>query len=375
VTGRLLATFALLLALGGAGASAQTGANRTPYAIGVTFPLTGPLAEITSEYIPALQLAVAHVNAAGGVNGHPLRLVMEDTQGTPQGGIAAMRKLVQVDGVQAIVTIYTNVVTAQIPLADELKVPIMATVETDVMTRGQYSFGNAPTITDIGPFFGRFWKAKHVGRIFALLGDNAWGHSVAPEARREATAAGATYDEAFLDLNAADYRGVIARVKDFNPDGVFVSAQGTAVETTAIRQVRELGLTTQIYVAANVYGSNNYRAALGPYAEGIIFGGLYVDPSRPTPFLRDYRAREHHDPVYPAAENYDEIRLYAAALVGTPYNGAAIRDALLAGRSAPSAFGGTVAMRPNHYTTIAGLGLFQVRRGKLVTIFGGPTAR
>src|SRR5277367_3613590 len=91
-------------ALGPIAASAQQ-AKGEPYKIGVTYPLTGPLAVNTPAVLAGAQIAVADINRAGGVKGHPLVLAVEDTQGTPQGGVTAMRKLVQVDGVQAIITI------------------------------------------------------------------------------------------------------------------------------------------------------------------------------------------------------------------------------------------------------------------------------
>src|SRR5580692_4265040 len=112
------------------GTSVSLAQPANPYKLGMTYPLTGPQAAIAAEYVPAVQLAIADVNRHGGVKGHPLQLVTEDSQGSPQAGVAAMRKLVQVDGVQAIMTIYTNVVTAQIPLAEQLKVPILAPVQS-----------------------------------------------------------------------------------------------------------------------------------------------------------------------------------------------------------------------------------------------------
>src|ERR1700722_3601410 len=97
--------------------------NSGSYAIGATFPLTGPFAAISGEFLKGAQIAIEDVNAAGGVGGRKLQLITEDSQASPQGGIAAMRKLAQVDGAQAILTAFTNVVVAQIPLADEIKVP------------------------------------------------------------------------------------------------------------------------------------------------------------------------------------------------------------------------------------------------------------
>src|SRR5580700_1656717 len=89
--------------------AAAAQAKLEPYKIGVTYPLTGPLAVNTPAVLAGAQLAVADINRSGGVKGHPLVLAVEDSLGNPQGGVTAMRKLVQVDGVQAIITIFTNI--------------------------------------------------------------------------------------------------------------------------------------------------------------------------------------------------------------------------------------------------------------------------
>lgn len=96
---RAIGLLVAILSLLGASGLAQT-VGTEPYKIGVTFPLTGPLTTSGTQYVPAAEVAVSHVNRAGGIHGHPLQLVVEDSLGTPEGGIAAMRKLVQVDGVQ-----------------------------------------------------------------------------------------------------------------------------------------------------------------------------------------------------------------------------------------------------------------------------------
>jgi branched-chain amino acid transport system substrate-binding protein len=353
-------------------ALAQT-AHGTPYKIGLTYPLTGPLAQITGEFIPAAELAAADLNRHGGIKGRPVQLDVEDTQATPQGGIAALRKLVQVDGVQAVMTIYTNVATAQIPLADQLKVPIIAPVEAPgVMSAGQYSFAHAVGFADVGPLLTRYWKQVRAKRIFAFLGNNGYGHTVAPAVRDAVRGSGADYDEAFVDLDATDYRGSVVRAKEYNPDQIIISVQGGAPETSIVRQCRELGITCQLVNPSDFYQSKSWREGAGPYAEGMIFGGLYVNPAISRDFIRGYRAKVGSDPVYGAAEVYNMVKIMAYAIGKAGYNGEAIRSALLNLRGVPSVFGGTLEMRPNHYTKISAIGLFRVRAGNLVPI---PLAR
>ena len=54
-----------------------------PYNIGVTYPLSGPQGAWGQILVPSIEIGVQHVNAAGGVNGRPLALILEDSKGNP----------------------------------------------------------------------------------------------------------------------------------------------------------------------------------------------------------------------------------------------------------------------------------------------------
>ena len=120
---------AIVLGLPAMRAALAQQASGAPYKIGVTYPLSGPQGAWGQLIVPAIEIAAQHVNEAGGVNGRPLALVVEDSKGNPEGAIPAMRKVVQVDGVQVIMTIFTNVVSAQMPLSQQFKVPLISPVE------------------------------------------------------------------------------------------------------------------------------------------------------------------------------------------------------------------------------------------------------
>ncbi len=366
---------AVLSTLAAAAAAAPLrGAAQTlaPYKIGMTFPLTGPLASVSTEYVPGAQLAAADINRAGGVKGHPIQIVVEDTQSTPQGGVAAMRKLVQVDGVQAIITIYTNVVTAQMPLSDELHVPTLSNILTPgLVSRSQFSFVHQATMESVGPVLARYWRSQHVKRVFAFFSDNAFGQQFSPLARATAQAAGADYNPAFLDLTTSDYRGIAVRAKEFDPDVIFVAAQGGQAETTAIRQIREVGVKAPMYNAAVFFQERSWREAVGAYSEGMYFAGVAVPDGIAHAFIAAYRAKTGYNPDYNAAQLYDMVQMYAAAIAKGGYSGQAIRDAIVTSTGVPSVFGGTITMGPNHYTVTSSVGLWQVRGGRLVRVSGG----
>jgi branched-chain amino acid transport system substrate-binding protein len=349
------------------GVASAAPASGTPYKIGVTFPLSGPLATLITNARGGPELAVEQINAAGGVNGHPLELVYEDTQGTPEGGIAAMRKLVQVNGVQAVLTIFTNVVTAQMPLADALKVPTMSTVESPgLVTKSQFSFAHTQTINTEAPLLAKYWKAAGYKKLYAFIGNNAYGQLIEPTVKKVANDLGMEYAESFIDLNQTDYRGVIAKARDFNPDMVFVSAQGSSAETAVIRQIRELDITAPIYDPGNYFYDRSWRAAVGPYVNGMYFVGLNMDSRINPAFVEAFKKKNGQSPTYIAAELYDIIKIYAYAIGKVGYNGVAIRDVIANLNGLPSVFGGKIQMGADHYSISSTMDVWNVRGGELL---------
>jgi branched-chain amino acid transport system substrate-binding protein len=363
---RFLGTTSALLVARGTPALAQT---REPYKIGMTWPLTGPLASSGLEYMPGAEVGIAHINRAGGINGHALQLVVEDSQGTPQGGVAAMRKLVQVDGCQAIVTLYTNVVAAQIPLADQLKVPIIGNIQTPgLMSRSQYTYSHAETLPATGALFREYWKNHRFKRIFAFLPNNALGPVFSGIFKSATSAAGSEYGEVMFNYGDNDYRGLVVRAKDFNPDGVMVAAPGGLDDTVIIKQLREAGVNVQLFVPGNFIEEPAWRAGVGSYLEGIVMAGLVIDPKQGKQFTDDYRIKTGRTPSPITAEVYDVIRMLGVAIAKGGYSGDAIAKQLAVLKGVPSVLGGTITMDAEHYSVPETDSLRQVRNGKLLTV-------
>ena len=96
------AALALLMSLASGGPwSAQ--AQGTAVRIGIIAPLTGPSADFGTSVQQGAQLAAAEINAAGGVLGRPLELVVKDDRGDPAAGLAAATSLVTEGNVVATI--------------------------------------------------------------------------------------------------------------------------------------------------------------------------------------------------------------------------------------------------------------------------------
>jgi branched-chain amino acid transport system substrate-binding protein len=102
---RAIAALMLLVPLAvtdvGEGARAQDEAE--PLRIAVLFPFTGDLSDFGQPFLQAAELAVNQINAAGGVNGQPIELVQGDSATSPQQAVEEARRLIELEGVSAIV--------------------------------------------------------------------------------------------------------------------------------------------------------------------------------------------------------------------------------------------------------------------------------
>ena len=79
-----------------------------PAVIGSISPLTGTNAIQGQDMKRGEELALEQINAAGGVLGQPLKIIFEDTESSPKGGMDAVHKLVEINKVPLILGAYSS---------------------------------------------------------------------------------------------------------------------------------------------------------------------------------------------------------------------------------------------------------------------------
>lgn len=110
---------ALTTALAASLAAAYPAAAQDAYVVGLSGALTGPAAATYAPVIEALRAYVDHVNAKGGVNGKPIRLVIADNQGEPSKAAADAKKLIAQDKV--LILINSSLSSTYAPIIAESK--------------------------------------------------------------------------------------------------------------------------------------------------------------------------------------------------------------------------------------------------------------
>lgn len=140
----LLAATAALLAFG-AHAQPVQGVTDTEILIGSITDLSGPVASVGGPHRDGMILAVDDINAAGGIHGRKIRLVVEDSGYDPKKGVLAAQKLLTQDKVFALIgTLGSAMVQATSPAALERNVPTlfpMASTEASFTPHSPLKFG------------------------------------------------------------------------------------------------------------------------------------------------------------------------------------------------------------------------------------------
>jgi ABC-type branched-subunit amino acid transport system substrate-binding protein len=101
----LVLTAALLLPAIAVVSSMSTSAQGDvePLKVGVLMPFTGDLSDFGPGLFAAAELAAIQINEAGGVNGQPIEVVQGDDGTAPQQAVEEARRLVEIEGVSAII--------------------------------------------------------------------------------------------------------------------------------------------------------------------------------------------------------------------------------------------------------------------------------
>ncbi|TGV11462.1 amino acid ABC transporter substrate-binding protein [Mesorhizobium sp. M8A.F.Ca.ET.173.01.1.1] len=132
LTRRMLLKTGVALGLMPGVAFAQSGGS---IKIGSLTPLTGSGASYGGRMRDAIAAVIGAVNEVGGLDGRQLVLVSEDDQTSPESGVRAARKLIDVDQVVAIAGVWASSVTTAIaPLCWESKTMLLCTSAANSIT-------------------------------------------------------------------------------------------------------------------------------------------------------------------------------------------------------------------------------------------------
>lgn len=312
-----------------------------PIKIGGLAPLSTPGTVVGGEAMrDAMLLAERDINAAGGVLGCKIEVVIADTEGLPEKATAVMEKLITQDGVVAVGGAYhSSVGVASKDVANARKIPVVfAETWNDTITGDKQKF-----IFRIAPLSswasGVIWKwaslTPGVKKVVIVTENTDYGIPAAQETTKGLESKGIKSATFSVDIGTQDFAGIVERIKAEKPDYIVCIVTGEAAFNFT-QQAADAGIGPQDVPFLTGQDGLESRA----YWENVPDGNLAflnrigvpetMYNAQAKKFAADYKAKTGKEGVESyALEAYDSIGVLAQAIreAGST-DGDAIVDAL-----------------------------------------------
>lgn len=309
-------------------AKAQTqGVSDTEILIGSHIDLSGPAAPGMPMLRNGMQLRIDEVNAAGGVHGRKIKLLVEDNGSQPQMAVRAVQKLVKSDNVFALLNSFgSGANAATVKAATDAGVLVFAPWAASGII--QKVSGNSPllfttvqnydTTTNNGVSWAvKNWKAQKVGFIYqeGPLGDLVKAGLVESLKNSSATLAA----EASTKAGDIDFSSQVAKMKAANVDMIFMASilRDTVGVMSEVKKLNwsDVKVLTALPGRSSIVAKTGKESVEGLYGIG---GWKLHDPETTEPaakkFLADFKQKFNMDADENAANSYSYTSWFIAGL-------------------------------------------------------------
>jgi branched-chain amino acid transport system substrate-binding protein len=322
--------------------------------IGVFMSTTGSTANFGISSVNGIKLAADEINAAGGINGKQVELLVQDDRSDASEAATIVTKFVTQDQVHGIIgEVASSRSIAAAPIAQNAKIPMLTPSSTDpeVTKKGNFIFRSCFIDPYQGAAIAQF-AAKTLGaKTAAIMVDRKNDYSTGLEKVISETftkfggkiVATQSYQEGDQDFNAQ-----LTSLKGSNPEVLFVPGYYNDVGLIA-KQARDKGITVPL-IGGDGWDSEQLYKIGGTALNGSYFTNHYspydTDP-KVVKFVNDYKAKYGSIPDALAATAYDAARImFDAVKRSKSLTGPDIRDALAATKDYPGVTG-TVTFNEN----------------------------
>ena len=308
----------VLSAFSGCGSS-NSGNSSDPIKIGSIMPISGPVSAYGTQSRDAIVMAVDEINAAGGVIGRPLEVIVEDDEANPEKTKNAFTKLVTKDGVIGIVGALTSKCSLAITTDAQARKIIMispSSTNDTVTDAGNFIFRACYNDSFQGQVVAQFAKENLKAMNAAILFDNTNDYSkgLTENFKAKFTELGGTIiaEESYA-TGDKDFNAQITSVKSKKPDVIFIPDYYNTVSLIA-KQIRAQGITVPMLGAD---GWDEIANNAGDEVVGSYYSNHY-SPDANDPevkaFVEKYAKLYNVQPNALAALAYDATYILADAI-------------------------------------------------------------
>ena len=313
---------AALITLSASSQSLAQTSSGNPIQIGALLSVTGGLAGVGIPERDGVLFAAKVINERGGINGRPIKIILEDDGSNPDAAIPKINKLIHGDNVLAVIGptgIAQTVAVGAITQPIKLPIVAFAGLGPDIEKQRTCVFHLTPAQALNARALLSY--AKQIGaKNVAVLHDSGYGQVIWNVMQNLGTDYGIKFSKVEkFEIAATDATPQAALIRSSNPDAVFVLST-SAVPFRSLHQVR---INVPII---SVHGTATYQyvKAMGDAANNVVHAEFLISED-PLPhqkeFVELFQKQNGYLPKHFEAAGWDALTMLAqriAAAGGNP---------------------------------------------------------
>lgn len=346
------------------------------FPIGGLFPMTGPQAYYGRVMSRGAQLAIDHINSAGGAEGYTFKLVITDFKNVDVNlALGGMQKMTLIDKIPVTLTSF-SAITLGVQ-------PVCAQKHVLMINGGAYSpkLANKPFLYStklsqnqmVPPMLRHFWE-MNIRNLGVIYVSNPAGEVPAETLVQPmwTDMGGTIVSMQSHPPGLTDYTAYLEPIKAGGPDAVYDISTGQD-QAYVVKAAREMGMTVPMTVPD---WNDDFQRVAGKASENVYIPGDYFDRDSSDPaaqkFVKDYESRWNESPDIFAANYYEAVYYILPELIkravksgGNPLDGAALEKAIWTNPSFKSIYGGEITFNRDGSSNKP-MAIFKLTDGKKV---------
>jgi branched-chain amino acid transport system substrate-binding protein len=336
--------------------------------------LTGLASNISVHGRNGMELALVEINAAGGIRGRPLQLMIENDHDNPDSGLEAATKLVEQGAVALVGHMASASAIKSAGYLTDKQIPVISPTisSTDYSGKDDYFFRIIGPNDAQGRTLGReaLKRGYRTASVVLNMMNFSYTQAVYEGFRTAFESGGGMVNppQSIADSKTQDFDALADALIGEGPDLILCSA--SSFELASLRQaLARKG--RQIPVFGSMWARTpDLMVFGGRTVEGVVLvSGTDMNSDSPalSRFKEDYISRYKEEPEFGALYGYEAMHILAAALrKAGKTDGPAIKDALLSSQSYPGLYDEIVIDR--YGDTDRPYYLYEVRNGAFVRL-------
>lgn len=222
----------------------KKGTEKEVIKIGAVLPLTGDFAFLGEPIKIATDIAIEEINQEGGINSKEIRVVYEDSKGSPKEGVTAIKKLVEIDKISILTTFLTSVSEASKPVTEEANALLLAqTVSPRICNNSRLTVRFHYNFTEEGKVLRDFIINKKPTKAFFIHSSDPstsfeFDSLIIPGIKKDNIA----YVQEKFSVGTKDFKTIATKIKNTNCDLIAIAGYGNDI-SLLLRDLAAVGIT------------------------------------------------------------------------------------------------------------------------------------